>query len=117
VGSLTFLVDTGSAEVLLAPRTASTLKLSVVASQRRRGVWFTMLDSVELGGAAVRNVQAVVHQQPGDTALGSRYDGIIGYPFLSHFTVVVNYADRVVGLRPAPSERLPAGSLPETGRR
>jgi predicted aspartyl protease len=109
-GPVTFLVDTGSAEVLVYPRTASALGLLVTPRTGPRGPGFARLDSVSLAGAVVKNVPAVVHTPPGERDYRASYHAILGYPFLSHFTVTLNYRDRRLLLTPAPPEstdRLP----------
>lgn len=99
-GPLTFLFDTGSAEVLLLPKARDALGLAA-SDPRADGVRFTTLQRVKLGGAEVLNVPAIVQRPPQEAvALGLTYDGILGYPFLSHFRVTINYNARLITLVP-----------------
>jgi len=94
---LPFLVDTGSAEVLLMPRAAAKLGIRGNVLPKHPGARLARLDSVAVGRAQVENVPAVVHMLPRDTR--PTYAGILGTPFLSRFTVTFNYRDRVLLLK------------------
>ena len=98
-GPFTFLFDTGSAEVLLLPKALETLGLAA-SDLRPDGVRFTTLARVKVGGAEVFDVPAIVQRPPQEGAHALTYDGILGYPFLSHFRVVINYHDRLIVLLP-----------------
>jgi len=98
-GPLTLLFDTGSAEVVLLPKARDALGLAT-SEPRPDGVRFTTLARVKVGGAEVLNVPAIVERPPQEGALGLTYDGILGYPFLSHFRVVINYNARMITLVP-----------------
>ncbi len=95
--TLPFLVDTGSAEVLLMPRVAAKIGVRGTALPKHPGARLARLDRVAVGGAQVQNVPAVVHALPHDTR--PTYAGILGTPFLSQFTVTFNYRDRVLLLK------------------
>ena len=98
-GPLTFLFDTGSAEVLLLPKAREALGLAA-SDPRSDGVRFATLERVKVGGAEVRKVPAIVQRPPQEGALGLTYDGILGHPFLSHFRVTINYNARLITLEP-----------------
>jgi len=101
-GPVTFLVDTGSAEVLLMPRAAELLRLPVSSAQRADGIRLTTLERITVGQVTVTNVPAIIHRlrREGEGALS--YDGILGYPFLSQFKTTFNYQDNVLILEPKP---------------
>jgi clan AA aspartic protease (TIGR02281 family) len=96
-----FLLDTGSSVVVIAPafatkvgariRTAETLELETLAG-RTQAPWAT-LKSLRVGGAEVRNADAVVHNP------GIQLDGILGNSFLARWDVSVDPDRRLVRLR------------------
>ena len=95
--TLRLLVDTGSAEVVILPQAAAKLKLvSPREVNRKSAAKFIKLDSVKLGDAEVKGIEAVIHRPAGERAISAGYDGIVGYPFLSKFKVTLNYRDRVL---------------------
>ena len=98
-GPLTFLLDTGSAEVVLLPKAQQAIGLAV-SDPRSDGVRFSTLERLRVGSAEVINVPAIVQRPPQEAALGLTYDGIVGYPFLSHFRVVIDYHARLITLLP-----------------
>jgi predicted aspartyl protease len=95
-----FLVDTGSAEVLFLPRAAQRLGLRAVAAADHDRVAFTRLGQLALGRAVVGDVPAVIHQLADERRRNPTYDAILGYPFLSRFTVTVDYRHRELRLVP-----------------
>ena len=98
--TLRLLVDTGSAEVVILPGAAAKLKLvSPREVNRKSPAKFIKLDSVMLGDAEVRDIEAVIHRPAGERAISAGYDGIVGYPFLSKFKVTLNYRDRILIFR------------------
>jgi predicted aspartyl protease len=117
-GPVTFLVDTGSAEVLIHPRTAVELGLKATRPQTEGGARFTRLSSISLGGAERKNVLAIVHTPPTERVYRASYHAILGYPFLSHFAVTFHYRDRVLLLVPgSPSPKARLRRAPATSAR
>lgn len=98
-GPVTFLVDTGSAEVLLLPSTAKSLKIRATRAPGFRDVGFTELREVSLGGAKVADVSGIVHALERERPSQVTYHGILGYPFLSNFIVTINYRERMLTLQ------------------
>jgi predicted aspartyl protease len=92
-----FLVDTGSAEVLLLPAVARKLGIASRPLPSPPGAGIASLDRITVGNAVAPNLQAVVHKLPRDPR--PTYAGILGTPFLSRFLVTFNYRDRVMLLR------------------
>lgn len=99
---LTFLVDTGSAEILLVPRAAEVLRLQTTSGSRADTIRFATLDRIAIGEASVTNVSVVVQRLQREGLGRLTYDGILGYPFLSHFRITFNYRDQVLILKPNP---------------
>lgn len=93
---LTFLVDTGSAEVMLLPRAAEVLRLSTSDGNRVDGIRFATLDRISVGKATVTNVSVVVQRLRREGVGALSYDGILGYPFLSRFKTTFNYRDQTL---------------------
>ncbi|MBU4179924.1 MAG: aspartyl protease family protein [Verrucomicrobia bacterium] len=99
-GPITFLIDTGSAEVLLLPRVAEKLRLSNIQSGNEPNVRWTRLNSVALGNAVLSNVTTVIYELNRDNSQSPPYDGILGQPFLSRFLVTIDYRGKRLGLKP-----------------
>jgi hypothetical protein len=99
-GPLTFLIDTGSAEVVLLPRVAEKLRLDNLQPATEPNVRWTYVKAVALGAAVVSNVAVVVCDLPRDDPSSPPYDGILGQPFLSKFLVTVDYPAQRLGLKP-----------------
>jgi len=102
-GPVTFLVDTGSAEVVLLPKAAEFLRVPVSPGNRNDGVRFTTLDRIAVGKAIVTKTPAIVCQLQREGIGTLSYDGILGYPFLSHFRTTFNYGDKTLELEPIPA--------------
>jgi len=94
---LPFLVDTGSAEVLLLPGTAAKLGIKGAALPKHPDARVAQLERVTVGEAQCEGVSAIIHTLPQDPR--PTYAGILGTPFLSKFVVTINYRDRVILLR------------------
>jgi len=104
-GPLTFLLDTGSSEVLLMPRVAANLGLRQLQSGNVPEIKWTRLESVTLGDAVISNVITVVYDFNRDTPHSHPYDGIIGQPFLSRFLTTIDYHDKRLILKPYDDEK------------
>lgn len=99
-GPVTFIVDTGSAEVLLLPQAAEKLRLTALSANRADGICFTTLKRISVGQATVTNIPAIIHRLHREGTGALSYDGILGYPFLSQFKTTFNYQDKVLILEP-----------------
>lgn len=99
-GPLSFLVDSGSSEVLLMPRAAVNLGLRELHAGNSPGLKWTRLESVSIGNAVVSNVIAAVYDYNRDNPQSRPYDGIIGYPFLSNFLTTIDYREKQLILKP-----------------
>ena len=97
-----FLVDTGATYCLLTKATADRLALSsspastIVKLNTASGTIeapLILIDLIQVGGAEVRSVEAVVHDLPGaPSAIG----GLLGLSFLNQFKVEINPGERVM---------------------
>jgi hypothetical protein len=103
-GPVTFLLDTGSAEVLLVPPVAEQLKLKSTPLPSYPGARLATLDQISIGDATVSQVSAIINRQPGERITGATYDGIVGYPFLSSFVVTIRYDKPSIHFAPASQE-------------
>jgi predicted aspartyl protease len=103
-GPVQLLLDTGAAEVLLFPKTARALDLPAPTSAAPAPT-FPQLKTVTLGSAEVRQIRGVVDSQA-DPRVSANFAGILGYPFLSRFTITLNYRDKNLFL--SPSSSIPA---------
>jgi predicted aspartyl protease len=98
-GPFTFLVDTGSAEVVIRPAVARRLGLPTRSAAPHPEALFSTLRQMSLGDATAAEVPAVVLDPPPDPS-GASYDGIAGFPFLSGFRLTISYRDRMLTLTP-----------------
>jgi len=100
-GPVTWLLDTGSAEVMVLPGTARRLGLNLVRGGGSPGAptAFSALDEVAIGDTRISGITAVVGRLAWESPAGATYDGIVGFPFLSNLVVTVNYKERTVLLR------------------
>src|SRR5215470_10175638 len=96
-----FVLDTGASQTLIADAAARTLRLESVEQRSARGaggdieVSLAAVKSVDVGGAAVRNLTCVISDISGiGERLGGRLDGVLGFDFLSRFRLTIDYAAR-----------------------
>jgi hypothetical protein len=104
-GPLTFLFDTGSAEVLLNPPVAERLKIRGTPIPNIAGARFATLDQVTVSSATVSAIDAIIHRPPGERIAGTTYDGIVGYPFLARYIVTIRYDKQFILLESPPAVR------------
>lgn len=102
---MTLVLDTGSAEVLLLPHTAPSIEEKAAPLPGIEGAKHVTLDSLSVGAAKATGIHAIIHAPPQERLKKPSYDGILGYPFLSKFTVVVNYRDKQVVFVPNPADK------------
>jgi len=107
-GTATFLVDTGSAEVLITPKLGKSLGIKAAAEAGHPEVGFATVEQLAFGEATAANVPVIIHALPNEGQAAGRYDGIVGYPFLSNFKVTVNYRDKLLILEPPVAAPAPA---------
>lgn len=117
-GPYEFILDTGAGMSLVSPRLADVL--GIVATGSRESVGAAGRVSVSLGrvdslavGAARRGPMPIAVTAEVDrigAAVGHPIDGDIGYDFLKHFRLTLDYQRRVVRLSQAGYEVAGAGS-------
>lgn len=113
----TFLLDTGSAEALLMPQAIPELEDQAKPLPGYEGVKQLTIETVAMGEAKVSKVPFIIHAPPQERQARPGYHGILGYPFLSHFVVTVNYRDKQLVLTPAePVNGAPKGKPPTPQR-
>jgi predicted aspartyl protease len=116
-GPLAFALDTGAAQPVVVPEIARDLGIRVDETKAAMGaggpieVGFIRIDEFAVGAAVRRDVRAIVSAEVErvGAAIGSRLDGVIGYEFLRHFCVTIDYSRQLLALADAAAEgpRLP----------
>jgi predicted aspartyl protease len=98
-GPFNFLLDTGAAETLVFPGTAS--RAGLVAPGGAQPAGRIPVPSFRIGACEAKNVLAIVDTQA-DPRVSQTYDGILGYSFLSRFCVTIDYPHSRLHLDAAP---------------
>ena len=105
-----FLLDTGACGTLVTRETAAELGLEEFEKGLGRGaggdvaVSFVRVDSLGVNGAELKDLTCGTMDLAGINArLGGGIDGILGYDFLSHFKVTIDYRARKLTLDPYPT--------------
>jgi hypothetical protein len=103
---LAFVLDTGSARMVLASEVSGELGLAQAENDTIGGAGAGRVPvhrihnlSIEIGGIQLAGTEFVATDLQGVSALvGHRIDGILGYDFFSRFVVVIDYTKRRVQL-------------------
>lgn len=98
-GPHTFVLDTGASATVLSPELAAALRLETVAAEPMTGgggMLQATLGRVALltvGSAALQDVAVMVADFLGELGrvVGTPLDGILGYNFLRHFRITLDY--------------------------
>jgi predicted aspartyl protease len=98
-GPHTFVVDTGASATVISPALADALRIAATAPERLVGAGGVMeaavarATSVAVGGAVLQDVAVVVADFLDGLGhvVGARLDGVVGYNFLRHFRVTLDY--------------------------
>lgn len=98
-GPHTFVLDTGASATVLSPGLAAALKIDTVAAEPMTGAGGMLqttlgrVSSLTVGGAALEDVAVMVADFLADlgSVVGTPLDGILGYNFLRHFRVTLDY--------------------------
>jgi len=105
-GPHAFVLDTGASATVLSPGLAATLALETVAAEPMTGAGGMLqatvgrVGSLTVGAAELRDVTVMVADfiaELGRVA-GAPLDGILGYNFLRHFRVTLDYPNGVLWL-------------------
>jgi predicted aspartyl protease len=105
-GPFEFALDTGAASPVLSPELACRLSLRIDETKEAAGaggrirVGLARLERFLVGEASCRDVPVIVTSEIERiaAAVGSPLDGVIGYDFLRHFRLMVDYRRLVLGL-------------------
>lgn len=97
-GPFDFILDTGAGTSLLTPELAKQLKVKIVGSKEGQSaggkvaVSLAKADSLAVGDARIGDVDlGVVDLAHVGKTIGAKIDGDLGYNFLKHFRVTINY--------------------------
>jgi predicted aspartyl protease len=115
-GPFDFLVDTGTNTTLLDPQLASELslqpkdRLQLASLSNSTGVPRYFLQKVNLGQAALSNLEALAVPLTQLSALDHNIRGILGMNFLLHFSFRLDYDHSAMEIYPFPeTARIPSG--------
>jgi len=108
-GPQTFVLDTGASTTVLSPALAEALRIETVAAEPMTGAGGTLqatlgrVGSLTVGGAALQDVSVMVADFLTElgSVVGTRLDGVLGYNFLRHFRVTLDYPNGVLWLMKA----------------
>lgn len=99
VGPVSFILDTGAGSCLLSPALASRASVAVTARDTATGagghveVDLGMAETLALGEAEVRDVPVAITDELSriGQAVGAAIEGDVGYGFLRHFRLTIDY--------------------------
>ena len=105
-GPHAFVLDTGASATVLSPDLAATLHIETLAAEPMTGVGGMLqatvgrVGSLAVGGAHLHDVSVMVADFLADLGriAGAPLDGILGYNFLRHFRVTLDYPNGVLWL-------------------
>ena len=108
-GPHTFVLDTGASSTVLSPGLAAALRIETVATEPMTGAGGTLqatlgrVGSLAVGGASLHDVSVAVADFLTElgNVVGERLDGVLGYNFLRHFRVTLDYPNGVLWLMKA----------------
>ena len=99
-GPFDFVLDTGAGTSLLSTDLAKQLELKIVGSKEGQSaggkvaVSLAKVDSLAVGETKLDDVDVgIVDLSPIGKTIGAKIDGDLGYNFLKHFRVTINYRD------------------------
>jgi predicted aspartyl protease len=99
-GPFKFILDTGAGTSLLSSNLAKKLNLKIISTKEGQSaggkisVSLAKVDSLALGQAKLDDLDVgIVDLSHIGKAIGTRIDGDVGYNFLKHFRVAIDYHD------------------------
>jgi len=107
---MVFLLDSGADKNILNLRTSESMGLKPVNIKQAKGlglgsgkIHVAAAKNIDarIGGIQVANVMAIVDLQGLEQHFDHREDGILGFPFLQQFVVVLDFDTRMLTLLPA----------------
>jgi predicted aspartyl protease len=119
-GPFPFILDTGAGHSLVTPELAERLGLEIQGTKEGHGaagalnVSMSCVETLSVGGAQVENVPVAItgelHRIA--AAIGASIEGDVGYNFLKHFVVTIDYRNEA--LRLSQEDALTVKPLSET---
>jgi predicted aspartyl protease len=104
-GPFDFIFDTGAGTSLLSTELAQQLDVKILGTKEGQGaggkisVSLAKVDSIALGEVRLGDVDVgLVDFAPIGKAVGSKIDGNLGYNFLRHFRLTLDYRDSMIRL-------------------
>jgi predicted aspartyl protease len=104
-GPFDFILDTGAGTSLLSSDLSQQLKVKVVGSKEGQSaggkvsVSLAKVDSLAVGEAKVDDVDVgIVDLSHIGKTIGAKIDGDLGYNFLKHFRIAIDYGECVIRL-------------------
>ncbi|HVC91416.1 MAG TPA: retropepsin-like aspartic protease [Acidobacteriaceae bacterium] len=107
---MVFMLDSGTNCNILSMRTSEALGLKPVSIQQKKGlglgsgkVKIAAAKDIDasIGGIQVANLMAIVDLEALEHHFGHHIDGILGFPFLRNFVVVLDFDKHVLTLLPS----------------
>ena len=122
-----FLLDSGTTSNIVNMTTATAMGLQPVSIQQKKGlglgsgkVYVAAAKDIDvrIGDIQIANLMSVVDLQDLEHRFGHRIDGILGFPFLQHFVVELDFDKHLLILMPSKkySYRGPGDTLYLTSR-
>ena len=113
-GPFEFILDTGAGTSLLSSDLAKKLKIKIISTKEGQSaggkisVSLAKVDSLAVGQAKLDDVDVgIVDLTHIGNTIGTKIDGDVGYNFLKHFRITIDYHDCEIRLdEPRPIERL-----------
>ncbi len=116
---LLFLFDTGASASAIDLKTADGLKLALTKGGKVEGsagvieVMKSQLPSLSVRQARVENLSVTVQDLSASLVpKGTRLDGILGYDFLSRYSVTIDFKDRTIRFSTRPQESFALAARP-----
>jgi hypothetical protein len=124
---MVFLLDSGTNCNIVSMNTAATMGLQPVSIQQQKGlglgsgkVYVAAAKDIDarIGDIQIANLMAVIDLEDLEHRFGHRIDGILGFPFLQHFVVELDFNKHLLTLMPSKkySYRGPGDTLYLTSR-
>jgi hypothetical protein len=108
--TLLFLLDTGATASAIDHKTAEKLQLQITGKTKVEGTAgiiearTAVVPSLSTGNARVEGIKATVQDLGGSLVpKGRRLDGILGYDFLSSFSLSIDYKSQTLAFSKSPS--------------
>ena len=103
-GPFRFILDTGASGSELTPAAAKKIGLKLNESAKAKAVGaggsiemdLGTVDSLEIGGAVVKDMTFAVGEMKDVAEYAPNVDGLVGYDFLKNFVVTIDYPQLVV---------------------